>query len=129
MAVAGDGRNASLARQALARSRNSCGRLTMMMSHALGGQIAVVHALCAVFARSAAVLVDALGLALPAADAGAAGPQGRAADDGRHGEGKKSNVARQMKILGGIRRCSGDRSGGRWERCKEEVERARRRER
>lgn len=40
-----------------------------------------MHALCAVLARSASVLVDALGLALSAAHAGTAGSQRRAADD------------------------------------------------
>ena len=61
-------------------------RLAVMMSHALGGQIALVHALCAVLAGRATVVVDALGLALAAADTGATGPKGgRANDAGRHG--------------------------------------------
>lgn len=45
-----------------------------------------MHPFCAVLARSAAVLVDALGLSLPAAHAGTAGSQRRAADDRRHSE-------------------------------------------
>lgn len=57
--------------------------LAVMMGHALGGQIALVHALGAVLARRPAVLVHALGLALAAANASAAGPQGGGPDDGR----------------------------------------------
>ena len=55
-----------------------------MMSHALRGQIALVHPLRAVLTRGATILVHALGLALPAAHAGTAGSQRRAADDRRH---------------------------------------------
>lgn len=45
-----------------------------------------MHALCAVFARRAAVVVDALGLAFTAADTGATGPEGSGANDARgHG--------------------------------------------
>jgi hypothetical protein len=60
--------------------------VAVMMSHALRGQIALVHALGAVLARSAAIVVDALGLALAAADTRATGPEGgRANHAGRHG--------------------------------------------
>lgn len=51
----------------------------------LGGQIALVHTLRAVTARRAAVLVDTLRLALPAAHTGAAGPEGCLSNGaGRH---------------------------------------------
>lgn len=53
------------------------------VTHGLGGQIALVHTLCAVLARSATILIDTLGLALATAHTGAAGSQGRRAD-GRH---------------------------------------------
>lgn len=46
-----------------------------MMGHALRGQIAIVHALCAVLAGRAAILVDTLGLALPASNTSAAGSE------------------------------------------------------
>lgn len=55
------------------------------VAHGFGGQITLVHAFGAVLARRPAVLVDALGLALAAADAGAASPQGRGAHRGSHG--------------------------------------------
>jgi hypothetical protein len=45
--------------------------LAMVMRHRLRGKVALVHALCAILARSPAVFVHALGLALSAADAGA----------------------------------------------------------
>lgn len=67
-------------RQALAGRAMSSGmasrRLAVVMGHGLGGQIAFVHALGAVLAWRAAVLVDALGLALAAAHTGAAGSEG-----------------------------------------------------
>lgn len=49
--------------------------LAVMMGHALRGQIAIVHALCAVLAGRAAILVDTLGLALPASNTSAAGSE------------------------------------------------------
>lgn len=59
--------------------------LAVVVGHALRREVAVVHALGAVLARSPAVLVDALGLALAAADTSAAGPKGgRAYDARRH---------------------------------------------
>ena len=61
--------------------------LSRMMRQRLGGEIALMHALCTIFARRAAILVDALGLALTAADAGTTRPQGRGPNDasgGRH---------------------------------------------
>ena len=60
----------------------------MMMSETLGGQITLVHPLGAVLTRGATVLVHALGLTLPAAHAGTAGSQRRAADDRRHDDDK-----------------------------------------
>lgn len=77
-------------RKALTRRAMSGGmtgrRLAMMMGHGLGGQIALVHALGTVLARSAAVFVDALGFALATAHAGAAGSEGgRPHNAGRHG--------------------------------------------
>lgn len=60
----------------------------MVMGHGLGGQIALVHALGAVLTRRAAVLVNALGLALAAAHASAAGSEGgRPHNTRRHGVG------------------------------------------
>jgi hypothetical protein len=57
--------------------------LAMMMGHALGWQIAFVHALGAVLAWRAPVFVDALCLALAAAHTRAAGPEGSRADHAR----------------------------------------------
>lgn len=75
-------------RQALT-SRSVNGGVTRRRAsggHRLGGKIAVMQALGTVLARRPAVLVDALGLALATAYAGAARPQGGAADHtGRHG--------------------------------------------
>lgn len=66
------------------RSRSGRG-LPVHVGVGLGGQVAVVHALRAIAARRAAVLVDTLRLALPAADAGAAGPEGSLSNGaGRH---------------------------------------------
>lgn len=74
------------------------------MAHGLGGQIALVHALCAVLARSASILVDALGLALATAHTSAAGPEGGPADERRHGEGRQQEkrlVDECAKVFGG----------------------------
>lgn len=80
-------RHGPLGRQRLANPLVGAGGRHAMaaMAHRLGGQVALVHALCAVLARRPAVLVDALGLALPAADAGAAGTERRRSHDRRHG--------------------------------------------
>lgn len=63
------------------------GALAVVVSHGFRGQIALVHALCAVAAGRAASFVDALCLALATAHAGAPRAEGGAADDarGRHG--------------------------------------------
>lgn len=53
--------------------------LAVVMGHALRGQIALMHAFCAVFARRAAVFVDTLGFALAAAHTSAAGSKGSGA--------------------------------------------------
>lgn len=60
------------------------GNTLSAVAHGLRWQVALMHALCAVLTRSAAILVDTLGLALAAADAGTAGAEGRGADDGGH---------------------------------------------
>jgi hypothetical protein len=144
-------RHVALARQTLSRSRDSSGRLAMVMRHALGGQIALVHTLGAVLARRAVVLVDlytclagarsdgdgiagkhrrgederaayTFGLALPAADTGAAGPQRGAAHYVRHGYGgqykttgcckeDKKQKGRTARTLGSRRMCV---RPGRW---------------
>lgn len=84
-------RGSSSARQRLARRPVSAGMtrraLAVVMGHTLGGQITLVHALCAVATGRAAGLVDAFCLALAATDTGASSAQGGAADDagGRHG--------------------------------------------
>jgi hypothetical protein len=121
-------RHASLARKTVARTRDSGWRLAVMMSHALRREIAFMHALCAVLARGATVLVDALGLALSAAHAGAAGPQRRAANNRRHGERNyyerridesvpnnmgrvRVQVRRKMKELGSGRGGNGEDGG------------------
>lgn len=95
LAVGGSGRSAALGvRQALTGPGDAGWRLAVVVSKTLRGQIALVHALCAVLAGSAAVLVDTLGLALPAADAGAAGAERRAADDrGHDGWGRGEHVS------------------------------------
>lgn len=74
-------------------------RLTVMMSHALGGEVALVHALCAILAGSAAVLVDALCLALAAADTGTTGPEGSGANDARrHGAEEESRKDSSIRV-------------------------------
>lgn len=66
----------------------------MVMGNALRGQIALVHSLCAVFARVAgAAVVDALCLALAAANAGSAGSEGGRANDAGHGGGDGATEA------------------------------------
>lgn len=77
-------------RQSVARGTMGVGvsrrTLAVVVGHALRGQIAVVHALGAVLARRATILVDALGLAFATAHTGAASPEGgRAHNAGRHG--------------------------------------------
>lgn len=72
---AGAGGREAVARWAL-RVCVASRALAVMVSHALRGQIALVHALCAVLAGRAAIFVDALGLALAAAHTSAACPEG-----------------------------------------------------
>lgn len=72
---AGAGGREAVARWAL-RACVASRALAVMVSHALRGQIALVHALCAVLAGRAAIFVDALGLALAAAHTSAACPEG-----------------------------------------------------
>lgn len=70
---------ASIVGQRVARPlRNHAGRRDSVaaVAHGLRRQVTVVHALRAVLARRATVLVDTLGLAFAAADAGAAGSVG-----------------------------------------------------
>lgn len=83
---AGPGGRKAFARRAI---RHGMARRTLAveMSGAVRGQIAFVHALHAVFARSPAVDVDTLCLALAAAHTSAAGPEGSRAHHAcfRHG--------------------------------------------
>ena len=83
---AGPGGRKAFARWAI---RHGMARRTLAveMGGAVRGQIALMHALHAVFARSAAVDVDALCLAFAAAHAGAAGPEGSRAHHARFGHG------------------------------------------
>lgn len=89
-------RGTALGRQRLSRSTAMVGAAGAVMSsgrrdavapmaHGLGGQVAVVHALCAVLAGRAAILVDTLGLALATAHARAACSEGGGANCGGHG--------------------------------------------
>ena len=81
------------------------------VAHGLGGQVALVHAFGAVLARRAAVLVDTLRLALAAADAGAAGAEGRGADDGGHRDGGGERRAVAGSCLEMMGRCLGEGIG------------------
>ncbi len=75
-------------------------RLAMMMSHALRGEIALMHALCAILAGCATVLVDAFGLALAAADTSASGPEGSSAHSaGGHGAIAESDATAKKIIM------------------------------
>ena len=66
----------------------------------LRGEIAVMHALRAVAARRAAVLVDTLRLALPAAHAGAAGPEGCLSNGaGRHRDSHGADAKRVVRCV------------------------------
>lgn len=116
-------RHGPLGRQRLANPLVGAGGRHAMaaMAHRLGGQVALVHALCAVLARRPAVLVDALGLALPAADAGAAGTERRRSHDRRHGWcrclclclGRRETVPkkeRERRARGGLGDCAGHRN-------------------
>src|SRR5262245_60334357 len=73
--------NAGGAGQAVARRTTRLGMargsLAVDVGVGLRREIALVHALRTVSAGSAAILVDALGLSLAAADTGAASPEGR----------------------------------------------------
>lgn len=80
---AGAGPRERLSRGAMG-GRVSRRTLPMMMSHALRGQVALVHAFGAVLAWRAAVLIHAFRLAFAASHAGSAGPERcRAYDAGR----------------------------------------------
>lgn len=68
------------------------------MAHGFGRQIAFVQALCAVFARSATVFVDAFRFALATAHAGAAGSEGGRAHS-RHGTSCEEIQSRQSCVL------------------------------
>lgn len=99
-AAAGGG---PLGGQRLSRSLSDARRRHTVptVAHRLGGQVAVVHALCAVLARRATILVDTLSLALATAHAGAASPKGRRAD-GRHGGCERN---RNVAVKRGRLRC------------------------
>lgn len=60
-----------------------------MMGHTLGGEITLMHTLCAVLARRTPVLVDALGFALATAYTRAAGPEGGRPHHGSHRSDEK----------------------------------------
>lgn len=81
---AGAGGREAVARWAMGGSVASWA-LAVVMRNALRRQIAFVHALCAVFARRAAIFIDTLGLAFAASHAGTSGPEGgRANSASRH---------------------------------------------
>lgn len=76
----------AVAWQRLPRTSYPRWRLTMKVGVGLGGQIALVHALGAVLAWRATIIIDTLRLAFATAHAGTAGSQRCATGNGRHGE-------------------------------------------
>lgn len=86
------GNYSAVAWQRFPRTRYPRRRLSMKVGVGLGGQIALVHALGAVLARRATIIVDTLRLALATAHAGTAGSQRCATGNRRHGDQDNSRM-------------------------------------